>query len=60
MDSNGTVKIHVVLTSGSSSSNADSTNPKTGDYILDTAMTMMAISGLAAAAVYVVGKKRRV
>ena len=60
VDSNGTVKIHVVLLSGTASSTADSTNPKTGDYILDTAMTMMAISGLAAAAVYVVGKKRRV
>lgn len=60
VDSNGTVKIHVVLLSGTASSTADSTNPKTGDYILSTAMTMMLVSGLAAAAVYVVGKKRRV
>lgn len=58
--SNGTVKIHVILNSGTASSTADSTNPKTGDYILSTAMTMMLVSGLAAAAVYVVGKKRRV
>ncbi|MCI6957768.1 MAG: hypothetical protein MR763_10545 [Clostridiales bacterium] len=56
--SNG-VEIHVWVYSGSVS-NADSTNPKTGDYILDTAVTLMVISGLAAAAVYVVGKKRRV
>lgn len=52
-------EIHVWVYSGSVS-NADSTNPKTGDYILDTAVTLMVISGLAAAAVYVVGKKRRV
>jgi len=39
---------------------ADPTNPKTGDYMLATAMTMMLVSGLAAAAVYVIGKKRRV
>lgn len=58
--SNGTVKIHVILTSGTSSGTADSTNPKTGDYILTTAVSLMVISGLAAAAVYVVGKKRRV
>ena len=38
---------------------SDSTNPKTGDYVLSAAMTMMAVSGLAAAAVYVIGKKRR-
>ena len=56
--SNG-VEIHVWVYSGSVS-NADSTNPKTGDYILDTAVTLMVISGMAAAAVYVVGKKRRV
>ena len=37
----------------------DSTNPKTGDYVLTAAMTMMAVSGMAAAAVYVIGKKRR-
>ena len=37
----------------------DPTNPKTGDYVLSAAMTMMAVSGLAAAAVYVIGKKRR-
>ena len=52
-------EIHVWVYSGSVS-NADSTNPKTGDYILDTAVTLMVISGLAAAAVYVAGKKRRV
>ena len=39
---------------------ADPSNPKTGDMILPAAMTMMLVSGLAAAAVYVVGKKRRV
>lgn len=38
----------------------DSSNPKTGDMILPAAMTMMMVSGLAAAAVYVIGKKRRV
>ena len=37
----------------------DPSNPKTGDYVLSAAMTMMAVSGLAAAAVYVIGKKRR-
>ena len=56
--SNG-VEIHVWVYSGSVS-NADTSNPKTGDYILDTAVTLMVISGLAAAAVYVAGKKRRV
>ena len=39
---------------------ADPSNPKTGDMILPAAMTMMLVSGLAAAAVYVIGKKRRV
>ena len=39
---------------------ADPTNPKTGDMVLPAAMTMMMVSGLAAAAVYVIGKKRRV
>lgn len=38
---------------------SDPTNPKTGDYVLSAAMTMMMVSGLAAAAVYVIGKKRR-
>ena len=37
----------------------DPSNPKTGDYVLTAAMTMMAVSGMAAAAVYVIGKKRR-
>lgn len=55
----GGVEIHVWVTSGNVF-NADPTNPKTGDYILDTAVTLMVISGLAAAAVYVIGKKRRV
>lgn len=55
----GGVEIHVWVYSGNVS-NADSTNPKTGDYILTTAVSLMVISGLAAAAVYVVGKKRRV
>ena len=55
----GGVEIHVWVYSGNVS-NADSSNPKTGDYILTTAVSLMVISGLAAAAVYVVGKKRRV
>lgn len=55
----GGVEIHVWVYSGNVS-NADTTNPKTGDYILTTAVSLMVISGLAAAAVYVVGKKRRV
>jgi len=38
----------------------DPSNPKTGDMMLPIAMTMMLVSGMAAAAVYVVGKKRRV
>jgi len=42
------------------SGTADPSNPKTGDMVLPAAMTMMMVSGLAAAAVYVIGKKRRV
>lgn len=53
------MEIHVLVTNGSATG-ADPSNPKTGDYILDTAVALMVISGLAAAAVYVVGKKRRV
>ena len=53
------MEIHVIVKNGTAST-ADPSNPKTGDYILSTAMTLMVISGLAAAAVYVVGKKRRV
>lgn len=53
------MEIHVLVTNGSAAG-ADPSNPKTGDYILDTAVALMVISGLAAAAVYVVGKKRRV
>ena len=53
------MEIHVLVTNATAST-ADPSNPKTGDYILDTAVALMVISGLAAAAVYVVGKKRRV
>jgi len=41
-------------------STADSTNPKTGDNVLPVSLTIMAMSAVAAAAVYVTGKKRRV
>ena len=53
------MEIHVLVTNGSATG-ADPSNPKTGDYVLTTAVTLMVISGMAAAAVYVVGKKRRV
>lgn len=53
------MEIHVLLTNATATG-ADPSNPKTGDYVLTTAVTLMVISGMAAAAVYVVGKKRRV
>jgi len=59
VDSNGTVRIHIILKNASNST-ADPSNPKTGDYVLPAALTVMVLSGMAAAAVYVIGKKRRV
>lgn len=56
----GTVKYHVVLngaTAASSSSTADTTNPKTGDMIFVPMMVMMA-SAAAVAFVYMSSKKR--
>ena len=62
LDPDETNYIYVMVknATASTSGNADPTNPKTGDYILPAAMTMMLVSGLAAAAVYVFSKKRRV
>lgn len=62
LDPDETNYIYVMVknATASTSGNADPTNPKTGDYVLPAAMTMMLVSGLAAAAVYVIGKKRRV
>jgi len=57
VDSNGTIRIHVILKNATAGGTADPTNPKTGDYILPIAMTAMILSGLAAAA-FVCSKKR--
>lgn len=57
---NGTMKVHVILKNGTastSSSKADTTNPKTGDMIMVPAMVMLA-SAAAAAFVYMNSKKR--
>lgn len=57
---NGTMKIHVILKNGTastSSSKADTTNPKTGDMIMVPVMVMVA-SAAAAAFVYLNSKKR--
>ncbi len=51
--------IFVMVKNVKSTTNADSTNPKTGDFLITGAMTMMAASSIAAAAVYVTGKKRK-
>ncbi len=59
---NGTLRIHVLLknaTAGSGSSNADTTNPKTGDTIFVPVIFML-VSGAAIATVYAVSKKRSV
>lgn len=59
---NGTLRIHVLLTNataGSGSSNADTTNPKTGDTIFVPVIFML-VSGAAIATVYAVSKKRSV
>lgn len=45
------------MAKSSSSSNADSTNPKTGDSIY-TAVAVMGLSVTALAAVYFINKKR--
>lgn len=62
LDPDETNYIYVMVKNATAIGNgtADPTNPKTGDYVLPAAMTMMLVSGLAAAAVYVIGKKRRV
>ena len=53
------VMVHNAKTYATSSSTADATNPKTGDTI-GMAITMMAVSAAALAAVYVTSKKRAV
>ena len=62
LDPDETNYIYVMVKNATANTNgnADPTNPKTGDMVLPAAMTMMMVSGLAAAAVYVIGKKRRV
>ena len=60
MRSEGYVHLNVMLTNAkakSSSSNADSSNPKTGDTIFVPVM-VMGVTATALAAAYVFGKKR--
>ena len=59
-DETNYIYVMVKNATANTSGKADPTNPKTGDMVLPAAMTMMMVSGLAAAAVYVIGKKRRV
>ena len=62
VEDGSTVKYHVVLTNavaGTTTSKADTTNPKTGDMILVPAMVMLA-SAAAVAFVYISSKKRAV
>ena len=59
-DKPNTIYVMVKNATPVGSGTADPSNPKTGDVVLPAAMTMMMVSGLAAAAVYVIGKKRRV
>jgi len=53
--------IYVMVKNASAvgSGTADPSNPKTGDSVLPISMTMMALSGMAAAALYFANKKRR-
>ncbi len=51
--------IFVMVNNVKATTNADTTNPKTGDFMLTGALTMMAISSISAAAVYLTGKKRK-
>lgn len=59
VDSNGTVKIHILLSNATSNGNADSSNPKTGDTIFMT-ITVMAVSAMGLACAYIFTKKRMV
>ena len=59
VEHNGTTEIHVILKNATSSSNADSSNPKTGDSIM-IAATTMALAAVALVSIIELKKRQMI